>query len=172
MIAFSTGTASREEADAAGAILGVEFVSVHGYQTRRFIDQRQEILDRLIRERELFKPEVVFCPSSFDRHQDHEVIRAETWRAFRSHASILGYELPWSCQSFDAQMLVPVDRPAIAKKATAMLKYKSQRGRSYTGAAAILALARVRGVQAGVEYAEAFEVIRWIDSGKLEGIAT
>lgn len=162
LVAFSTGTADRSEAEQAAELLGVNWMEVRNYATRHFPTYRQGILEYLIRLRDLLRPDVVLCPAEADRHQDHEVIAAEVWRAFRTTSTILGYELPWSCPQFNAQMLVPLEGEDIAKKMCAVRRYKSQAGKPYTRAATVWSLARVRGMQAGVNYAEAFEVIRWL----------
>ena len=44
-----------------------------------------------------------------------------------------------------------------------MNPYKSQGFRNYKSQSFIEGLARVRGTQVGCEFAEAFELIRWID---------
>ena len=45
----------------------------------------------------------------------------------------------------------------------AISEYKSQGFRNYKSQSFIEGLARVRGTQVGCEFAEAFELIRWID---------
>jgi len=44
----------------------------------------------------------------------------------------------------------------------AICKYKSQEVRAYKSEAFFEGLARVRGMQIGNEFAEAFELIRWV----------
>ncbi len=50
----------------------------------------------------------------------------------------------------------------IAKKVLALQEYKSQALRDYMSKEFIFSLAKVRGVQIGSAYAEAFEVLRKI----------
>jgi hypothetical protein len=50
----------------------------------------------------------------------------------------------------------------VALKIKALQAYVTQQGKGFMEPAFIEAMARVRGTQIGVEYAEAFEVIRWI----------
>ncbi len=158
IIAFSTGNANGSEAKQAAEALGAAWLDVRDWPARRFLDWRQEILESLVEVRESHSPDLVLCPSSFDFHQDHEVIRAEALRAFRT-CTILGYELPWSCRQFDAQCLVRLEHSHYAAKEQALSSYESQWTKDYFGIVACLA--RVRGIQGGFEYAEAFEVIRW-----------
>ena len=54
------------------------------------------------------------------------------------------------------------DKQRLEKKVEALLCYKSQLHRSYINENFVYSLATVRGVQAGTQYAEAFEVVRYI----------
>ena len=161
LIAFSLGDAGHNEPNAAAEVLGIEASPAAGLlPTRRFNDHRQSILEVLTGERKAFNPDLVLCPSSFDFHQDHEVIRAEALRAFRT-CTILGYELPWSCRGFDAQCLAGLSNEHLQRKVSAVRCYQSQADKSYTNI--LYELAVVRGMQGGrTQYAEAFEVIRWV----------
>lgn len=48
----------------------------------------------------------------------------------------------------------------VQRKILALKEYQSQGQRDYLSAEFIYSLAKARGVQVGVEYAEAFEVVR------------
>ena len=109
-----------------------------------------------------FEPTLVMCPCSADIHQDHNVVYQETCRIFR-RCSILGYELPWNATAFRPQYFVPLAPVDVDAKLTALSKYESQDLKQYMEDDTIEANMRVRGLQCGHPYAEAFEVIRWID---------
>jgi hypothetical protein len=47
-------------------------------------------------------------------------------------------------------------------KVNALKAYQSQAHRSYSDEDFIRSLGRTRGVQIGIKYAEAFELVRWI----------
>lgn len=134
-------------------LLGCEY-TCYDFPVRRFNEHRQDILDTMIRE----KYDIVFCPSSFDKHQDHRVIYEEAKRAF--NCSIFGYELPWNCSEFKTDVFIPFD--SVEAKLKALACYKSQAEKPYFNPAFITGLAKVRGVQAGCEFAESFEAIRVI----------
>ncbi len=134
---------------------------VHRYPVRYFPRHRQDILEKLVRLNREIKPDLVFIPSSDDIHQDHQVVSQEGIRAFK-HASLLGYEMAWNNFSFIASAFVHLEKQHVDKKIAALKKYKSQQHRIYADEGFIKSLARVRGAQASVEYAEAFEVIRWV----------
>ena len=128
---------------------------------RRFKETRQQILEDLIRLRNDLQPDLVFVPSPTDIHQDHQVISEEGLRAFKN-SSILGYEMPWNNVSFNTRAFVELDKKHIDRKVEALLCYKSQLHRSYVNEHFVVSLATVRGVQMGTQYAEAFEVVRYI----------
>ena len=131
------------------------------YDVRRFKETRQQILEDLIKLRNDIQPDLVFVPSPTDIHQDHQVISEEGLRAFKNF-SILGYEMPWNNVSFNTRAFVKLEKRHIEKKVEALLCYKSQLHRSYINENFVYSLATVRGVQMGVQYAEAFEVVRYI----------
>jgi N-acetylglucosamine malate deacetylase 1 len=89
------------------------------------------------------------------------VISEEGLRAFKN-SSILGYEMPWNNVSFNTRAFVKLEQHHIQKKVEALLCYKSQLHRPYVNENFMLSLATVRGVQMGAQYAEAFEVVRYI----------
>ena len=131
------------------------------YDVRRFKETRQQILEDLIRLKNDLKPDLVFVPSPTDIHQDHQVISEEGLRAFKN-SSILGYEMPWNNVSFNTRAFIKLEKHHVEKKVQALLCYKSQLHRSYVNEQFVYSLATVRGVQMGAQYAEAFEVVRYI----------
>lgn len=152
------------EVISATSKLGIssEDLVVHKFPVRYFPDHRQEILELLVGINKGFSPDLVFCPSSSDIHQDHSVIHQEAKRAFKK-TSILGYEFIWNSFSFGSSLFVKLDKRHVQKKIDAISEYKSQAHKSYTqGKEAILGGAGFRGLQISTEYAEAFEAIRII----------
>ena len=131
------------------------------YDVRHFNERRQQILEDLVKLRNDIQPNLVFVPSPGDIHQDHQVISEEGLRAFKN-CSILGYEMPWNNMSFQSRAFVKLEKKHIEKKVEALLCYKSQLYRSYINENFVYSLATVRGVQVGAQYAEAFEVVRYI----------
>ncbi|MFM2385851.1 MAG: hypothetical protein RL660_608 [Bacteroidota bacterium] len=141
--------------------LGLKSENVHffDYDVREFKNRRQDILEDLIKLRQTLKPNIIFLPSSFDIHQDHQVIHEEGVRAFKN-STIYGYEMPWNNLSFSTDCFVALSEQNLALKINAMQQYKSQTHRSYVSEEFLRSLARVRGVQCDTKYAEAFELIR------------
>lgn len=131
------------------------------FEIRTFSYHRQEILDNMINLAKDIKPDLVLVPSLNDIHQDHHVIAEEGVRAFKT-TTILSYEEPWNNISFSTQVFISLKESDIQKKIAALSCYETQKNRVYLNQDFIKGLARTRGVQIGVNYAEAFEVIRWV----------
>ena len=121
----------------------------------------QDILEELIQIRDKLKPDLVFLPNSHDIHQDHVTVHQEGVRAFK-HTRVLGYELPWNNLQASHDLFIKLDRSNLDAKIKAINEYKSQEFRIYKDKDFLEGLAKVRGVQINAEYAESFEVIRWV----------
>ena len=131
------------------------------YDIRKFNEHRQAILECLISHNRILEPDLVFLPSLNDTHQDHQVIAQEGFRAFKK-SSILGYEIPWNNLDFSTNTFISIKEKHVRKKATSIYCHESQREREYVSEDFIYSLAKVRGTQIGVEYAEVFEGVRWV----------
>jgi len=153
----------KNEVAKATAVLGIKRKNLllFDFEVRNFLADRQRILDTLLGIKNMVKPDLVFTPSSYDMHQDHKVTREETLRAFRE-CTILGYEQPWNNISFNTDAFIPLEEKHVKKKAKALLCYKSQAGRRYINEKFVRSLAVTRGVQINVDFAETFEVVRWV----------
>lgn len=138
-----------------------ENVLIFDYQVRKLNFTRQGILDDLTIIRKEINPQLVLMPCFNDIHQDHSTIAHEGLRAFKT-ISILGYELIWNNLTFNTTSFVALEKKHIQIKADALKEYKSQGIRDYMSEEFIFSLAKTRGVQIGTDYAESFEVIRWI----------
>ena len=143
--------------------LGVpnERTTVFDYPVRRLSEHRQDILEDLVKLRSQIKPDLIFLPSQHDKHQDHEVVSNEGFRAFKDW-TVLGYELPWNLVRFDAQAFVHLEASHVGKKIEALNNYVTQvtLQRPYFQRDFLEGWARSRGVQVKASFAEAFEVMR------------
>lgn len=153
----------RNELAAATTVLGIpkSHVRCLDFEVRKFASDRQAILETLVRMAAEIKPDLVLMPTLDDLHQDHHTIAMEGLRAFK-RTTILAYEVPWNNIQFRTECFVKVGEEDVAAKLSAIECYKSQGHRVYTDKEYLRSQMRFRGVQAGVAYAEAFEVIRWI----------
>lgn len=172
-IAFSTAKESvpeglsqdilEKEVKIATKRLGIkpENLIIYGFKVRKLNYIRQDILEELVKLKKDINPDLVFIPSPNDLHQDHSTVAMEGIRAFKQ-TSILAYEVPWNNLTFENQCFIKLDKKHIEKKTFALDAYNSQKTRFYAKGDFIVSLAKTRGVQVSTEYAEAFEVIRWI----------
>jgi LmbE family N-acetylglucosaminyl deacetylase len=154
------------ELEAARQALGfsdqdADRVHVNDFDVRTFPTHRQEILELLIELRDQIRPDLVLLPSLHDIHQDHATVAQEGIRAFK-RTTILGYELPWNNLTFNHQVYVPLQQRHIEAKARALSCYQSQKHRNYANVEYIWSLAKTRSIDVNVEFAEVFEVYRWI----------
>ncbi|MCB9231441.1 MAG: PIG-L family deacetylase [Bacteroidia bacterium] len=151
------------EVKAATRELGIPENQLHilDYDVRTFPQFRQEILEDMVKLRSKIKPDLVILPAPTDIHQDHATISQEGIRAFKN-ASILGYEMPWNNITFHARSYVTLQESDVQAKVRACAQYKSQGFRPYMQETFIRSMLSVRGIAIGKEYAEAFDVVRWM----------
>ncbi len=152
----------RGECTAATKHLGIDNgnLRILDFEVRHFNRDRQRLLDTMVALSKDLKPDLVLVPSSDDTHQDHSVIFDESRRAFKQ-TRMLGYEVPWNNFRFETTAFVPVEEQDMAAKIDALAEFRSQGDRGYMERSYQEAQLRFRGVQAGVELAEAFQVLRW-----------
>ena len=172
-VAFSTAAESvpppfppdilEKEVREGTKVLGIPAANllVYKYKVRHLPHMRQEILEELVRMKREIDPGTVFLPSAQDLHQDHQTVHIEGLRAFKT-VTVLGYELPWNNLSFDYRHFCVLTREHVQTKIAALRCYQSQQHRPYTQEEFIWSWARTRGGQIMVEYAEAFDVLRWV----------
>jgi len=123
---------------------------------------RQELLDKFWNLQQKNKYDIVFCPSSYDTHQDHQAVYNEVFRAFK-HCTILGYEMPWNNRTFRTDVFVSLSIEDINVKVKMLDCYKTQLERAFMCKEYVMDIARTRGLQVGKKYVESFEAIRIID---------
>jgi LmbE family N-acetylglucosaminyl deacetylase len=153
----------RSEVRKAIQVLGIpeSNLILFDYDVRQFPAHRQEILEDLIRLRFEIQPQLIFCPSTTDIHQDHLTVCQEAVRAFKKQ-SILGYEEPWNNIVFTTRSFVQLKEEHLLRKIEALSCYESQHHRPYLNEETVRATAILRGSQLEGGFAEAFEVIRWM----------
>ena len=150
-----------DERKEALLVLGITGSVIYDFPNRRLPEHRAEILGVLDDRRLGEAPDLVLCPTTFDAHQDHATVAIEARRAFKD-TTVLGYELPLNSFNGILSGYVGLSSDAMDAKQMHVAAYRSQRAKPYMNPTYIEGLARVRGVQSGHRWAEAFEVIRWV----------
>lgn len=105
------------------------------------------------------KPDIVFTHSINDVHQDHRNTAISTFSAARQVPTILCYESPSLMLDFKPQCYYDIIK-TLDQKIEALKVHKSQIDKRYFKINAILGLAKYRGNQMNIKYAEAFEVFK------------
>ncbi len=172
-VAFSIGDITNEfnvntsilltECKEACKILGIpeDKLILKLFPFRKLNQHRQEILEILIDLKRKINPDIVFMPSSQSIHQDHKAIYLEGIRAFK-YKTCYGYDLPWDTDNFKTSCFFVLDKSQLHLKIESLKMYASLNHKTYMEENFLKGLARVRGTQINVEFAEAFEVIRTV----------
>ena len=157
----------RQELEEVARFLGFKFECnfksrVNMYTEGEFIAIFEGLINRL-------KPERVYIPHP-GYNQDHRAIYHAAFIALRPHdknhfvPKVLVYEAAhdvlWSPATMKLNYFAPID---IEKKITAYELHVSQ-VRSFRSSDMLRRIAKLRGDMAHVDYAEAFEVLRWVES--------
>ncbi len=153
----------KREVRAATGVLGIpqSDLKVYDFEVRMFPTLRQDILEEMIVLQQELDPDCVLLPALIDLHQDHKTIAEEGLRAFK-RTTVMAYEIPWNNLNFQQQAYVRLEERHVEKKVEALACYESQGHRNYTREDYIRNVALTRGINIGCEFAEVFEVYRWI----------
>ena len=152
-----------QEHYASMAVLGVppDHVVVSQFETRRFPQARQEILEYLIGINRSFHPEIVFVHTKSDIHQDHGTVTEESLRAFRG-TTVLGFDVIRSSYGFFPNFLVEVTEEDVEKKIAALAQYHTYESKYYFSPEVTRATLIRQGALAERPYAEGFDILRVI----------
>jgi LmbE family N-acetylglucosaminyl deacetylase len=152
-----------EEHRRSMASLGIpaEQVLVDSFETRKFQEQRQDILERIFRFNHEFKPDIVFTHTRADIHQDHKTVTEECLRAFRG-TTVLGFDVIRSSYGFFPNFLVEVSEADVQKKLTALAEYHTYASKYYFSEEITRATLIRNGALVERHYAEGFETLRII----------
>lgn len=146
-------------------LINKENIFLHHLQEKFYFKQARKIYDILENLRLKLNPHVVLIPSPSDTHQDHSTVAHEAISVFRRQTTILAYEQPWNNLTFHANYFSAVNEDQVDKKIAAINKYQTQFyfKRDYFDETLIKGWSRTRGSQIKQKYAEAFEVIKFIE---------
>ena len=157
---FPKDTLIREQYNSAEKLgISKENIQFDDIPVRCFPEHRQRILERLVVAKKQIKPDIVFCPSLQDNHQDHYTLAREAQRAFKD-ISLVGFIFPWNVQTEIRHLFVEVSEHDIAVKLSAISCYKSQLTRNYGDPDMISMHPKFGGLVISKNNAEIFEVLR------------
>ena len=143
--------------------VGFDHVYTFSFPVHHLSEHGEEIREKLAELKKELKPDLVLCPSLNDRHQDHSAVAAETIRVFRNSETVLSYELLRnSVHVFNPNVYAIISSDQLEEKLRMLAVFKTQTSRPYMNPENFRALARMRGVQVGESYAEAFECLKVI----------
>ena len=154
-----------EEHYASMAVLGVprEKVTLLDFETRRFPDARQEILEAMLKIQREFEPDIVFVHTKADVHQDHNTMTAEALRAFRGR-TVLGFDVIRSSYGFFPDFLVTVGEEDVEKKILALSQYQTYRSKYYFNQELTRSTLIRNGAIGERRFAEGFDILRIVAS--------
>lgn len=150
----------KKEAIKAGKILEMEKIFFGDLQDTR-VQEGIETISVIERVIETVKPDNVITHSLNDTHQDHRNCALATISAARNIPTIISFEPPSLTPMFHPALYVDISS-TINEKIRALEEYASQNHKEFLKIDAIKGLAKFRGYQSKVEYAEAFEVVKII----------
>lgn len=150
-----------QEHVASLSVLGLarEQIIVEKFETRKFPQQRQEVLEYLFQQRLDFKPDMVFVHTRSDIHQDHNVVTEEALRAFRG-TTLLGFDVVRSSYGFFPHFLVEVSAEDVQAKLDALACYKTYSDKYYFDPSLLRSTMVRHGALAEKPYAEGFDILR------------
>jgi len=164
----------KKECEQSARTIGADKLFFGNLQDTKIADGVETIMEieRLVKQ---IKPDVIFAHSYRDGHQDHRNTGMAALAAARNSKKVLFYEGPAALREFTPQLFVDVTS-TFDIKLKALKAFNSQLSKVYFKgnninhngnrfprvSNAAEGLARYRGFQAGVSFAEAFEVGKFL----------
>jgi LmbE family N-acetylglucosaminyl deacetylase len=164
----------KKECEQSARTIGADKLFFGNLQDTKIADGVETIMEieRLVKQ---IKPDVIFAHSYRDGHQDHRNTGMAALAAARNSKKVLFYEGPAALREFTPQLFVDVTS-TFDIKLEALKAFNSQLSKVYFKGTninhngdrfprvsnAAEGLARYRGFQAGVSFAEAFEVGKFL----------
>jgi LmbE family N-acetylglucosaminyl deacetylase len=109
------------------------------------------------------KPKTVLTHTVHDVHQDHRQVAWLSMSAFRNATRLLAYETPRVTGEFQPSYFIDISN-YVTDKWKALQCHMTQKSKRYLAYESMVHLSSFRGSQVNLPAAEAFEVIRYIES--------
>jgi LmbE family N-acetylglucosaminyl deacetylase len=159
----SKETANRE-AQSAAKILGIKEVRCLGYETKE-VSYAVDLIEDINRVVDEIRPDLIYTHWYGDPNQDHSAISRATLIAARNIDKILMYRSNWheSIETFKGKYKIDITGH-IQTKIKAVSAHKSEiKKRGPTWVEYFKNYNRNCGIEAGVEFAEIFEIAKWVE---------
>lgn len=150
-----------EEFKESMKFFGIKNYDLHDLPNTHLPEYSSDIRSILESTKSSFIPDAVFATSKGSIHQDHKIVAEEVERVFRNF-SCFSYEDVKSSPNFKPNFYCALERNHIRSKIRALSLYRTQYRRYYHDDDLITSLARFRGGQMAIKYAESFEMIRCV----------
>lgn len=150
------------ESKEALAVLGVSEVHFGDYPDAE-IPNSSRVIGFLESFALKYKPETVLTHTVNDVHQDHRLVGWLSLSAFRNIPHLLAYETPRATGAFNPAYFVDISKH-VQYKWDALKCHISQKQKRYLAYESMINLSTFRGSQVNLSAAEAFEVVRYVET--------
>ena len=160
-VVFSGEAERGREADASAADFladaGTRRIAHHGFRDGFFPWQGAAIKEAFEALKAVTEPTLILTHWKNDAHQDHRMLSELTWNTWRHHL-VLEYEVPkMEGDIGNPSLFVPLEAGHVERKIALLMRhFATQRSKSWFSEETFRGLLRLRGVNAGTRWAEAF----------------
>jgi LmbE family N-acetylglucosaminyl deacetylase len=148
---------AQESAESFLENASAKHIEIYGFRDAFFPYAGPEIKERFEALKQAISPDLIFTHARHDLHQDHRLLNELTWNTFRGNL-ILEYEIPkYDADLGSPNLFVRLEPETVEKKLQRLTRFfATQRDKRWFDDETFRGLLRLRGVEAGVRYAEAF----------------
>ncbi len=158
LLAASEERAAEAQASADDFLAGFERsdLQVHGFRDG-FLPYVGADVKQVFEGLKAIEPDLVFTHARYDLHQDHRLACELTWNTFRDHL-VLEYEVPkYDGDLGTPNVFVPLSEELVDEKLRLLSAHHgSQHAKHWFDDELFRGLLRIRGMESGIRYAEAF----------------
>jgi len=160
-VVFSGDAERGREAEASAADFlagaGARQIARHTFRDGFFPWQGEALKETFEKLKATVEPTLILTHWKSDAHQDHRTIAELTWNTWRRHL-ILEYEVPkMEGDIGNPSLFVPLEPGEVERKIALLMRhFGTQRSKSWFSEETFRGLLRLRGINAGSAWAEAF----------------
>lgn len=155
------------EAKNGARVLELNQLFIMNYPDTQFKNHANEIKQTIEQMIARFQPDIILTHTPDDLHSDHQTVYAATKEAARGPQTVLMYENPNTPSTFTPDYFVDISC-TLVEKLDALKKHKTQMGKAYAAPKVVRSMAKFRGTQARVSYAEGFKVLKFVKNHSIK----